>query len=547
MANNTLLSATLSLEEKASFGNNTSKSDAETGVYEVSAEKEGARLTNFITTALQLMYSLVAVVPEYSPEQYKKLKRKIDIYLLPLMWLCYGVQQVDKTSFSVMATFGLREDTGLHGQQYSWLATMFYLAYMCFEFPSNILLQRWRMGTTLSIFMICWGVIVLCIGFAKNWAHLMTLRALQGMFECCISPGFVLIVGSWYTRQEHASRALVFQVSFSLNYLSWNPAYITASKSANAGFAVIADLILYSIGTLEYSRPDVEAWRYMSYFLGGLTILVGCLCLYFLGTPTEVPWLDRGEKQMANTRVLANQGGHDVTVPNEGLFIPVEFQLPPRIFVITLGLQTFGSIINQSFGFTSLQVILYTIPKNVLSVTIFVVVGVITSRWNNLRLIIMALGTIPGFIGVLGLSLIETTESTKWTKWGMYFMVTPFVLGLFLAWLLIPSNVPGRTKRTVTSSFTFIGYCVGNMCGSQIFKSNEAPSYKSGTIECCACFGFEFLLIIAWRTILVSRNRRRDKEMLSDGLTPEEREMQGKINGESDMTDFENPHFRYTL
>ncbi|PBK74282.1 MFS general substrate transporter [Armillaria solidipes] len=528
MANNVVLSATPVLEEKAFSGNKTSKSDAETGIYEVSAEKE------------------VAAVQEYSPEQYKKLKLKIDICLLPLMWLC-----------CVMATFGLREDTGLQGQQYSWLATMFYLAYMCFEFPSNILLQRWRMGTTLSIFMICWGVIVLCIGFAKNWAHLMTLRALQGMFECCISPGFVLIIGTWYTRQEHASRALVFQ-------------------SANAGFAVIADLILYGIGTLEYSRPDVEAWRYMSYFLGGLTISVGCLCLYFLGTPTEVPWLDREEKQMANTRILANQSGHDVTgtrvwkwyqvreclvdpcfyfagfnaflvsVPNGGLSIPVEYQLPP-FFVIILGLQTFGSIINQSFGFTSLQVILYTIPKNVLSVTIFVIIGVITSRWNNLRLIIMALGTIPGFIGVLGLSLIETTESTKWTKWGMYFMVTPFVLGLFLAWSLIPSNVPGRTKRTVTSSFTFIGYCAGNMCGSQIFKSNEAPSYKSGTVGCCACFGLEFLLIIAWRTILVFRNRRRDKEMLSDGLSPEEREMQGKINGESDMTDFENPHFRYSL
>ncbi|KAK0504523.1 MFS general substrate transporter [Armillaria luteobubalina] len=520
MANDTLLSAAPALEEKA-FGNNTSKSDAETGVYEVSADKE------------------VGAVQEYSPEQYKRLKRKIDIYLLPLMWLCYGVQQVDKTSFSVMATFGLREDTGLHGQQYSWLATVFYLAYMCFEFPSNILLQRWRMGTTLSIFMICWGVIVLCIGFAKNWAHLMTLRAFQGMFECCISPGFVLIVGSWYTRQEHASRALVFQ-------------------SANAGFAIIADLILYGIGTLEYSRPNVEAWRYMSYFLGGLTITIGCLCLYFLGTPTEVPWLNRDEKQMANTRILANQSGHDVTGTRvwkwyqvrECLVDPCFYFAGFNAFLVSVpngGLQTFGSIINQSFGFTSLQVILYTIPRNVLSVTIFVIVGVITSRWNNLRLIIMALGTIPGFIGVLGLSLIETTESTKWTKWGMYFMVTPFVLGLFLAWSLIPSNVPGRTKRTITSSFTFIGYCAGNMCGSQIFKSSEAPSYKSGTIGCCACFGLEFLIIIAWRTILVSRNGRRDKEMLTDGLTPEEREMQGKINGESDMTDFENPHFRYTL
>lgn len=48
-------------------------------------------------------------VPEYSDEEYKKLKRRIDRYLLPLMWLCYGIQQTDKTSLGIQATFGLRE------------------------------------------------------------------------------------------------------------------------------------------------------------------------------------------------------------------------------------------------------------------------------------------------------------------------------------------------------------------------------------------------------------------------------------------------------
>ncbi len=48
-------------------------------------------------------------------------------------------------------------------------------------------------------------------------------------------------------------------------------------------------------------------------FLGSLTIAVGLLCLYFLGTPSEVPWLTKEEKRMANTRILENQSGHDRT------------------------------------------------------------------------------------------------------------------------------------------------------------------------------------------------------------------------------------------
>jgi MFS family permease len=182
------------------------------------------------------------------------LKRKVDRYLLPLMWLCYGIQQTDKTSIGTQATFGLRQDTGLVGQQYSWLTTVFYITYMCFEFPSNILLQRYMMGRMLSIYMICWGIVVLCIGFANNFTQLITLRGLQGFFECCISPGFILVIGSWYTTREHSSRSLVFQ-------------------SANAGFGVISSLILYGIGSKQYQDPHFQPWRYMSYVSGRLSRL----------------------------------------------------------------------------------------------------------------------------------------------------------------------------------------------------------------------------------------------------------------------------------
>ncbi|KIY45715.1 MFS general substrate transporter [Fistulina hepatica ATCC 64428] len=522
-------------QEKSSYDDE--KKSVEEAVHEVSSSDDGNALNFNCRAGIEaLILATVEIGAVYTPEQYGKLKRKIDLYLLPLMWLCYGVQQTDKTSLGTMATFGLEGDLGLVGQQYSWLTTIFYITYMCFEFPSNIVLQRWRMGKTLSIYMICWGVVVLCIGFTHNFKQIVALRALQGFFECCISPGFILVVGSWYTRAEHASRALVFQ-------------------SANAGFGVISSLILYGIGSLQYSHPDMEPWRYMSYLLGGLTVAVGILCLYFLGTPSEVPWLTHKERRMANSRILENQSGHDRTgtttwkwyQARECLIDPCFYFSGINAFLSSVpngGLTTFGALLNKSFGFTNLQVILIGIPINVTSVLIFVIVGVATHRYKNIRLYVMAAGAVPPFVGFLGMSLIETSASTRWTKWGMYYMTVPFVLSLFLAWTLIPTNIPGRTKRTVTSSFTFVGYCVGNMCGSQIFRSDDAPKYTSGTIGCCICFGIQFFLVCTWRTVLVLRNRRRHRAELNDGLTPEQREIQGKINGESDLTDFENPYVR---
>ncbi len=188
---------------------------------------------------------LFLVIPQ-DDEAAKKLVSKIDRHILPLMWFVYGIQLTDKSSIGTQATFGLRGDTHLVGQQYAWLTTAFYLSYLVFQLPFMILLQRFPMGRMLSILVILWGVIVLCIGFAQNFAQLMALRILLGMFECCVSAGFILMVGSWYTTREHASRSLAF-------------------TTGDAGFLIFANLIMYGLGSISYSHPEQQTWRYMSY------------------------------------------------------------------------------------------------------------------------------------------------------------------------------------------------------------------------------------------------------------------------------------------
>ncbi|KAK3066214.1 hypothetical protein LTR53_017525 [Teratosphaeriaceae sp. CCFEE 6253] len=148
---------------------------------------------------------------------------------------------------------------------------------------------------------------------------------------------------------------------------------------------------------------------------------------------------------------------------------------------------------------------------------------------------------------MLGMALLPNDPSHRWTRWGLYLMTVVFVLSLFLAWTLIPSNVAGRTKKTIISSATFVGYCVGNMCGSQIFKAKDAPGYVPGTIGAAVCLGTQFCLIISWRLYYVWQNRKRDREAEASGLSREEQEKLGREMGERNVTDLQNPHFRYTL
>ncbi|KAK5133332.1 hypothetical protein LTR08_007857 [Meristemomyces frigidus] len=501
---------------------NDEKKTATTEVEPVASDKEGD----------------IICETDYSPEEYKKLLRKIDRYLLPLMWFCYGVQQTDKTSLGTQAIFGLRTDTHLHGQQYSWLTTIFYITYMIGEFPSNFLLQRWALGRTLSIYMLCWGICVISLAAAQNWSHLMAIRGLQGFFECTISPGFILIVGTWYRTEEHAARALFWQ-------------------SANAGFGIIASLVMYGIGSHAEKFGGLAAWRCISLFLGSCTIVLALVCFALLGSPKEITWLTKEEKRMAAARIVKNKAGRDVTGVHWSWPQAIEAFQDPQLWFCMVNaflssvpngaLTTFGSIMYNSFGFTQLQVLLVDIPRSVVSLLIFLAVGLYTRKVANRRVFIMAATTLPPFWGMLALSFLPDTDAYKWTKWGMYLSTVPFVLALFLAWTLIPSNVAGRTKKTIISSATFLGYCVGNMCGSQIFKSEDAPRYIPGTTGAAVCLGTQFILIICWRGYYMWQNRRRDRAAAASGLSLEEQEKLGRELGERNVTDLQNPHFRYTM
>jgi hypothetical protein len=100
------------------------------------------------------------------PEEEKKLIRKIDLLILPLIAVCYSFFYIDKTTLSYAAIFGIREDLNLHGTQYSWLSSkwrkafqkdaaltplgLFYFGFLAWAFPTNFLMQRLPLGKYLG-------------------------------------------------------------------------------------------------------------------------------------------------------------------------------------------------------------------------------------------------------------------------------------------------------------------------------------------------------------------------------------------------------------
>jgi hypothetical protein len=99
------------------------------------------------------------------------------------------------------------------------------------------------------------------------------------------------------------------------------------------------------------------------------------------------------------------------------------------------------------------------------------------------------------------------------------------------------SNVGGYTKRTTATAFVFLAYCIGNIIGPHGFIGSEAPIYQTGCKLIIGCVAGQVAIAIALRFVLIRRNRLRDEQ--GPVIEDENAVLQ-------DLTDFENPNFRYS-
>jgi hypothetical protein len=140
----------------------------------------------------------------------KRVIRKVDFLLLPLLCGTYFLQYIDKQAVSYSAVFDLFETTGITGSQYSWLGSIFYFAYFFAEWPSAYLAQHFPTGRVISLYCFLWGSVMLCTAATHNFAGFAAMRFLLGVFESVVTPAFMMVIGQWQvTVYFHTSSRLL--------------------------------------------------------------------------------------------------------------------------------------------------------------------------------------------------------------------------------------------------------------------------------------------------------------------------------------------------
>lgn len=153
-----------------------------------------------------------AVSDDHNADLSRKVTRKIDVALLPLLGMMYLLSFLDRTNIATAKLNGFEADLGMPSSGYNTALWVFYLPFVLLEVPCNLILGRRgvRPAYWLGGIIFVLGVTSMCQGLTKSPGGLYACRALMGAVEAGVQPGAALLMAQYYRRSEFAPRFSFF-------------------------------------------------------------------------------------------------------------------------------------------------------------------------------------------------------------------------------------------------------------------------------------------------------------------------------------------------
>src|SRR5919206_3060667 len=122
---------------------------------------------------------------------------KVTRRLIPFVGIIYLIAYIDRQNVSY-AKLQMVSDLGLSEYAYGLGASLFFIGYLFFEVPSNVILERVGARRWFARIMISWGAVTVALAFTQNAAMFYVLRFLLGVCEAGFFPGVLYVLTIWF-------------------------------------------------------------------------------------------------------------------------------------------------------------------------------------------------------------------------------------------------------------------------------------------------------------------------------------------------------------
>ena len=126
----------------------------------------------------------------------RAVERKLFVWLIFPIALITFVNSIDRVNVSYAGS-AMSADLGLSPSQFGTGISMFFVAYLLFQYPHVRLLRAWGIKPWIFVSMLLWGVSGVWMSRVESAAEFYAARFLLGMAEAGFAPGMTWLISQW--------------------------------------------------------------------------------------------------------------------------------------------------------------------------------------------------------------------------------------------------------------------------------------------------------------------------------------------------------------
>ena len=210
--------------------------------------------------------------------------------LIPLIVVLYVVNYVDRVNVG-FAALTMNNDLGFSPETYGFGAGIFFISYLLFQLPANVVLGRLGARLWISLIIAAWGIVSAATAFVQGPVSFAVLRFLLGVAE------------AGFPRHDVLSDAVVpqaYRARFSAFFIAAQPLAFVAGGP-------LSGIILEMDGV-----AGLHGWQWL-FLIRGLPAVILAFGAYkwLSDGPAQAAWLHADEKATITARLQVDHGRGD--------------------------------------------------------------------------------------------------------------------------------------------------------------------------------------------------------------------------------------------
>lgn len=212
---------------------------------------------------------------------------KVRMYLVPYVFLLYVINFLDRVNVG-FAALKMNKDLGMNAEQFGFAAGIFFVGYLVFQIPSNLILHKIGARIWISVILVVWGMVAALTGLANGPHQLYAARFLLGLVEAGFFPGVILYLTYWFPQRELAKAVALFMTALAFSSIIGSPIS-----------GIILDHVYWS---------GLASWRWLFILEGLPAVIFGVLTFFVLPSlPKEAKFLTPEERDWITNEIALEQ------------------------------------------------------------------------------------------------------------------------------------------------------------------------------------------------------------------------------------------------